>query len=185
MSWEGFLTNFFSELLATIIGLALGIPIGIWLNRKFEVWKKKQEEQKEIELLQKEKRTVLESLKNEFERNIKLLKQIEKKVRNRVILGHLDLSEWKAISLKSTNLIDNYTLQKALDRVYYEYEHLQRKINKHFDFYFSTAQTLSNFKDDFAKLNNSIYDQINSFLLELSEKTLDFIKLELEVLNEK
>jgi len=83
MSPSDTLLEFLPEFLATIIGVALGIPIALWIDRKIRV---KHQREEAI--------SVLSALKDEIAHNIGLLKQIQQELSepSNVIFYTLDLS---------------------------------------------------------------------------------------------
>jgi len=165
--------SFLSELIATMIGVATGIPIALWLDRKIAARHRKEDAIK-----------ILTALKDEITHNIALLKQMQGEPPSEVIFYNLSLSTWEATSGRRLEAVENYELVRHISRIYYEFQHLSRKVDVQFHMHYSVLLAMSNYD----KIRGSIVGPIiahASTLEKESESLLAEIDEELSRLGKK
>ena len=135
MRYLGFFDQIFwqslvSEVIATFIGALLGILTALWLDRRLKVKRIEDENIKQQELFNKEKAKILNFIKFEILKNIALLEMIKKNLKpDRLIFNNLDLSAWTSLESKKAEYIDNLDLLVKLSQLYYDYQHISRRID--------------------------------------------------------
>ncbi|MFH1579764.1 MAG: hypothetical protein ABIE25_06365 [Thermoplasmatota archaeon] len=122
--------DFVVQLGATLIGVLLGIPAGLYLDRVVKSGETTQE-----------RRRLLKFFKRNLETNIRLLAQSKAELPRATIYYNLDLGAWPAVSEK-VHLLRNDSLAEGLCRLYYELEHISRKVNLQFEMAFSTFSAI-------------------------------------------
>ncbi|MFW9924537.1 MAG: hypothetical protein ACFFDW_14735 [Candidatus Thorarchaeota archaeon] len=137
MVLDPFSSNLLSELIATIVGVALGIPAGIWLNNLLEKRRRSKEFSEELERESKLIKEILFQINDEINKNIELLQQLGKELaKNDLYIPHynLKISTWKAFTIRELTLIQKCSYYKDIFHVYFEIEHMIRKIDRLFEF---------------------------------------------------
>jgi hypothetical protein len=129
-----FWSSFLSGLIATMIGVATGIPIALWLDRKIAARHRKEDAIR-----------VLAALKDEITHNIALLKQMRGELPSAVIFYNLNLSTWEATSASRLEAVENYELVRHISRIYYEFQHLSRKVDVQFHMHYSALLAMNNY----------------------------------------
>jgi len=152
--------EFFGSLLATIIGVMVGIPVALWVDRKIAMRHRKEEASR-----------VLLALKDEIKHNHDLLKQIKREIPVSVLFYTLDLSTWQATSEKRLDSIENYELLREISHLYYEYQHMARKIDMQFSMHYGVLRAMSAYPE----IRSSIVNPILAHIDPLEEKTLQVI----------
>jgi hypothetical protein len=129
LSWEDSITDVVSEftltLIATLFGVLFGIPAGLYLESKLH---KKQELE--------EKLSLLGYFEENLKKNIQLMEQAVKEVPKGVIFYNMDLSSWPNIQYR-LGILQNPDLEREILRVYYEFGHLSRKLERLFELAYS------------------------------------------------
>ena len=113
---EHIITGFASEFLAVVLGLYLGINLDRYIQER---------KGKET------KSSILKAIKDEIECNKEHLTQIQKNLAtpSTIIFYTLSLGTWKSTSEKMLDSIKNQELVRDISRIYFEYEHMCRKID--------------------------------------------------------
>ena len=147
MAVSNLIEAFTPGFLSTLIGLLIGIPIALWVDRRITSTRSSTESKK-----------TLEALRDEIDRNIVLLKQIDRELRvDTVIYYNLQLSSWKTVSVdKLSDDIDTILIRK-ISRIYYEFEHFSRKIDTQFEMYYGTIRSLTGYVELRKMLIKSIH----------------------------
>lgn len=110
--------EFFVEIVATFFGVAGAF----YLDRRIRASNQKEKA-----------RAILSSLKEEINHNIDLLRQIQVALKpTTVIFYNLDKNVWSAISLSEFVGVISKGIMDRIFRLYYEYEHFNRKIDMQF-----------------------------------------------------
>jgi len=126
--------DFIVELVATICGVAIGIPVAFWIDRRSRL---RSQREKAI--------TILKSLKEEINHNLGLLRQMGKELKpNSVIFYNLDMNTWRTISLGEFIGVISEGIINRIFRLYYEYEHFSRKIDVQFNMHYSAMRAMGN-----------------------------------------
>ena len=162
--------DFLSKLAATLIGALVGVLGGFWLDRRQVESKQK-----------KEGKAILEALHNELSHDSSLLNQMCDELPNGVIFYNLDLSTWQATTGKQLESLRNYELVRRISGMYYEFQHLNRKVDVQFEIHFSSTRTFSRYSD----LRREIVGPILVHAAELQPhlvKLISDIKVEVEKL---
>jgi len=111
----------------TLVGAFIGVSGAFAIQSHFmkKSLKLRGEEEK------KRRRYFLEILKNEIEHNVDLLKQIQKEYQNPNWVGYynLDTTNKQAVWAELVKMEENAQFVNNLSRTYYEYEHINRKID--------------------------------------------------------
>ncbi len=146
--------DFIVNLVSTAIGACLGF-LGAWYLEKRRENKEKRER---FNLLR-------ESLCNVLKHNKELLEQLREEVRpDYVVFYHIDLLALKETQILKYEGFDNSIIAQKIDRVRYELEHLQRKIDKQFELAFQ-----EHLQNQRARIVQSIQAHIPSILKEVEE----------------
>jgi hypothetical protein len=154
VGWEDFIV----QLIATLIGVTLGIPVALWLNKRYSRYKKKDE--KEI---------LINFLKNNLENNQKILKEMQSRFANGyVIMEYLDTGSWSLFSQK-INFLGNIELEKKILDTYYNLQQLSRKIDRQFEMHFSTFRAMNSYISDREHIKMSSMGQIGELRKEIEE----------------
>jgi hypothetical protein len=158
MSLEDILFNF----LATLFGVLIGIPIALWVDRKAR------------EHAQREKaKAILSAIKEEINHNVELLKQIQNELKPDVLITYnLDMNTWKATSLQEFEGIISHELLRKIFRIYYEFEHMSRKIDTQFNMHYSVVRATNAYLQE----RKNIVDSILSHALILEKEGEELIK---------
>lgn len=144
------LESFLIQLSATFIAVIIGIPIALWLNRKYSEYKKREE-----------KNSLIDFLKQNLKENLRLIEDMKKHFSQGVVIFYnVDLASWPLISQK-VQLLDDTELQKKIFSVYYKLEHLSRKIDRQFEMHYSAFQAMGNYQKQRAQLIGSIVKHID------------------------
>jgi len=176
---EAFWQNVVSELFATFIGAVLGILTALWLERKLELRRDKMYSEKQKNFIKLENKKILGFLKIEIEKNVNLMIQIRNEFNpNTLIFYNLDVSAWNSLESKKTELIDNIELLIRLNQLYYEYQHIIRKVDFHLQSSYSTLLAMSNYPKLRDPLVYSIWNHIEP-TIKLSNEILHTIDEEL------
>ncbi|MBC7113350.1 MAG: hypothetical protein H5T34_04955 [Candidatus Methanomethyliales bacterium] len=158
-----------ASFIATLLGVLLGIPSALWIDRKIKLCN---ERERAI--------AVLSALKEEINHNVSLLKQIQKELSSSsVIFYNLDLNTWRATSLEDFETIIDHDVICRIFRLYYEYEHLSRKIDVQFHMHYSPTRALQGYLKEREVIVNAIL--VHAAVLEKeSEQLLNKIDEELK-----
>jgi len=171
-----FAINFYSSFFGILISFFLGFSSQALFNRSQEIRQTKSEIKKSVN----EAIIILKALRDEITHNVQLLNQIidNLSIPNYVIFYNLQLSTWNSISITKLETLKNYSIIREISRIYYEYEHLNRKVNVQFEMSFSTLRALSNFIDIRNSLVNPIIEHAKILVVD-SGKLLEEINKEL------
>lgn len=125
-----FSINFVANLFATLIGVILGFPTAQLLE---EIRTKR---------IQTERANyLLNVIRAEITHDRALLNQIlDELVPNAVIFYSLRLGTWKSITSQDLDNIDDMQLVEQVSRLYFEFEHLNRKIDEQFQMHYSAIR---------------------------------------------
>jgi hypothetical protein len=166
-------TPFFTELAAAIAGVGLGIPFGLWLNRRAEEFQRRREEKQA-----KERRIwLLKALQEEVEHNLKLLNQLEGELKsNQVPFYSLDTDMWEVLGSQVAQDISSEKILTSASRLYFEFDHMKRKIDALFQLVVNPLMSASQaWQQRLSALSGSILAHLPP-TKQLCEEVLDLIK---------
>jgi len=156
--WLDLLLNF----AATLVGVILGIPVALWLDRKITAQRRREEES-----------YLLGVLRDNLNHNLNLMNQIKRELPNNVVFYHLDLSPWQTHSGRLDS-IKNRELVQVIATTYYELEHLNRKLNIQLEMNYSPFVAVNGYPLERKRLVDAILLHTES-LIGLTKKAFDMI----------
>jgi len=162
--------DFVTNLLSTLIGVLIGIPVALWIDRLTSASHQREDAKR-----------ILTALRDELQHNQNLLKQMQGELKTDVIFYNLDLSAWQATTSKGLESIRNYELVRQISDLYYEFQHMSRKIDVQFQMHYSSLLSYSNFE----KIRASLVGPIIAHASQLegtTSKVIAEIRKELEIL---
>lgn len=117
---------FLPSLIATLVGAALGIPIGLWLNRRAGEYQRCREEQQ----ARQRKVAVLKALQEEVTHNFDLLNQMEDQLnKGGMPFYSLDTDMWMLLGSEVAQAVASEDTLTHVSRLYFEFEHIKRKLD--------------------------------------------------------
>lgn len=154
--------------LAPLLGVLFGIPFAFWIDRKTR------------EKIKRERAiAVLSALKEEINHNIGLLKQIQAQLTPKsMIYYNMDMNTWRATSLEEFEGIISHKLLRHIYRIYYEYEHISRKIDTQFNMHYSVVRAMNTYLKERQTIVGAILKHAESLEKE-SEQLIKEIETEL------
>jgi len=154
VGWEDFIV----QLTATLLGVIVGIPVALWLNRRYTM-SKKTEERKDL----------LEFLKENLEDNKKILNNMLGNFDSDFIVhNRLNLATWPLFS-KKINALNNLDLQKRILHTYYMLENISKKVEIKFEMHYSTFRAMQNYAQEREQLKLIIAGDIGIVNREIDE----------------
>lgn len=143
-----FTTNFIANLFATLIGVGIGIPSGQYLEERLsESYKTKRSNY------------LLNVLRSEISHNKALIEQVISQLTpNVVIFYSLRLGTWKGITSTDLDSFDDLSLVEEISRLYFEFEHLVRKIDAQLQMTYSAVRAST----DYPRLKAGIVSAIRT-----------------------
>ncbi len=173
--WEW--TLFFTQLAATMIGVGLGIPLGLWLNRRAGESQRRQEEER----ARQRRLWLLKALQEEVGHNLELLNQLEGELKsNQVPFYSLDTDMWGFIGGQVAQVISSEKILTRASRLYFEFDHMKRKIDALFQLFANPMMTATTaWKQRFSTLSGSILTHLPP-TKQLCEEVLHLLKDEVE-----
>jgi len=153
--------------LATLFGVLIGIPVALWIDRKTRA---RSQREKAI--------AILSALKEEINHNASLLRQIQAELNpNFVIYYSMDLNTWRSTSLEEFfEGVTSREILRKIFRIYYEYEHMSRKIDAQFNMHYSVVRATNAYPQE----RQQIVGAILTHAIQL-EKESEQLSKELEV----
>ena len=147
-------TLFLPELVATVIGVGLGIPLGLWLNRRAGKLQRQQEEAR----TKQRGLWLLKALQEEVEHNQELLSQLEGELKKgEVPLYSLDTDMWEFVGGQVAESISSEKILTRASRLYFEFDHMKRKIDALFQLFANPMMGASSlWKQRFTALSGSM-----------------------------
>jgi len=169
--------NFFGSFFGVLISILFAFSIQALFESKQEKKRIETENKRQID----ESLDILKALKDEINHNIELLKQMIRELPTIVIFYNLQLSTWNSISITKLEALKNFSLVKEVSRIYYEYEHLSRKVDIQFQMHYGPIR-IPNLNLIYEDIRNSIIKPIlmhANILIEDSKKLIEKIDKEL------
>jgi len=147
-------TVFFPELVATVIGVGLGVPLGLWLNRRASELQRRQEEKR----IKQRRLWLLKALQEEVEHDQELLGQLESELKKGgVPLYSLDTDMWEFVGGQVAEAISSEKILTRASRLYFEFDHMKRKIDALFQLWANPLMGASSaWKQRFTALSGSM-----------------------------
>jgi hypothetical protein len=124
------------QFVSTLFGVLIGIPVAFWIDRRLT---KRHDKERAV--------SILTILQEEITRNLALLKQIKKELGqpNYIIFYNIDMNTWKNLSLEDFEGIIASNILRSIYHLYYEYGHLNRKIDAQFSMHYSAVRASQNY----------------------------------------
>jgi hypothetical protein len=121
------------QFVATLFGVLIGIPAAFWLDRRITAGHEKEKA-----------KGVLTALKAELNHNLDLLRQMQKEFTSGpvIIYYNMDMNTWRGTSLEDFEGIIKHKVLRQIFTIYYEYEHLSRKIDAQFSMHYSVVRAM-------------------------------------------
>jgi hypothetical protein len=165
----GTLVEAIISFLATLFGVLIGIPVALYLDRRTRISHDRERA-----------KGVLLALKEEIHRDVELLRQIQRELKpNSIIYYNIDMNTWKkTTSLEDFELIINSALLRHIYRIYYEYEHLNRKIDAQFNMHYSVVRAMKDYLQERQTIVEAILGHASGLEKE-SEQLINEIDTEL------
>lgn len=115
----------------------------------------------------------MSSLKEEVSHNVDLLKQMQAELQpDTMIYYNLDMNTWRSTSLQEFEGIISHELLRKIFRIYYEYEHMSRKIDTQFNMHYSVVRVTTGYLQE----RKNIVEAILSHASTLEKESKELIK---------
>src|SRR5260221_13793990 len=101
----GFLTNVFSNALAAVIGIVLGIPVAFWINRRISAVQESRDRIRGNIYRLKTAHRVFNTLRDEIVSNRNTLAELIKDLPHEVVFYNLSTSAWTSTTEKMVESI--------------------------------------------------------------------------------
>jgi hypothetical protein len=159
------------QFIATLFGVLVGIPAALGINR---IITKGHEKERAI--------FVLTALREELIHNLGLLKQIinELTAPTTMIYYNMDMNTWRTVKLEDFEGIINHEILRRIFGIYYEYEHLNRKIDTQFSMHYSVVRAMPTYEEERRKIIGSIRIHIVDTLERDTQQLVNDIKTEID-----
>ena len=185
VSWAWDWATFNTSWVTALVAVTLGIPAGLWLNRQLESRMK----QSERERVREHQLAVLRAIKDEVEQNQSLIDELEGELKQDVVPTYgLRTDLWHAVSRDVVGAVSSEELIQGLSRLYFQYEHLRRKLDAQFEIGMRPAVTMG-FAAGGKRVEHLIRDGIVGTVLaqipgvrDLAAGVLSLLERELETL---
>jgi hypothetical protein len=140
VSWAWDWATFNTGWVTALVAVTLGIPAGLWLNRQLESRMKRAEGAR----VREHQLAVLRAIEDEIEHNQSLIDELEGELKQNVVPTYaLRTDLWHAVSRDVVAAVSSEELIKGLSRLYFQYEHLRRKLDAQFEIGMRPAVTMS------------------------------------------
>jgi len=172
--WSDFWTGLFSNGLATLIGVAAGVPLALWINRRIEAGRLREDARARVN----RRILVLEVLIQEVTHDKELLRQIQDNVSEGMIIYYtLDTDIWPSISREAIEAMSSSEVISKISSLYYEYEHLKRKIDAQFRMF--QDHVVSQESARVKAVKQGILDHMPT-VIPLTDDVLELLRIEVE-----
>jgi len=174
-----FWQDFASNSLATLLGVLVGIPIALWLNRLLTRWQESRKTSQEQALAAQQRRQLLQMLREALQKNRDLILQMEQQLRSKtVIFYNVDTQLLDATSSIKYEILDDLELSRLLDSIRYELLHLHRKVELQLETAYSAFKAVDTYREMRDRLIQAIHDHFPRIKDEIGQ-ALDMISAQL------
>ena len=162
------------QFIVTLFGVLGGVLGAFWLDH---ILTKGHEKERAI--------FVLTALKEELIHNLGLLKQIINELYGptTMIYYNMDMNTWRTVKLEDFEGIISHGILRRIFAIYYEYEHLSRKIDTQFSMHYSVVRAMPTYEEERRQIIGSIRKHIVDNLEGDTQQLVNDIKTEIERLN--
>lgn len=165
-----FWKDFVSNLSATLIGVALGIPGALFIDRYLSGIKAFEELDQERHEANIRKKQFLQMILESLQKNLALIAQIEEQLKpETVIFYNVDTQVLESTSSIKYEIIGDFSLNQRLDSIRYELLHFHRKIELQLEISYSVFTASHNFHATRVQLVKAIIDHIPRIKKEITE----------------
>ena len=124
-----FWQNFVSDSFATILGVVIGIPVALLIDRLVSQWQKGKEVDKPKIIDSHQKTQLLLTLNKILQKNLRLVEQMENELKPEVVFFYnVETQLLESTSFLKYEILDDLELNLQLDMVRYELMQLHRKV---------------------------------------------------------
>lgn len=165
-----FWQNLVSNSTATLIGVILGIPTALFINRQItKVEETKVAEYKRTEQVLRKKQ-LLSIIRESLEENLALLEQMESELApNYVIFYNVDTELLESTSSVKYEFIDNLRFNRLIDSIRYELLHLHRKVELQLEIEYGGYRAIRGYFEKRTPLVGAILSHIPLIKTQISE----------------
>ena len=140
--WQGFIGN----LGATSLGILIGVPVALLVDRMIKASRSKNEE-----------RDLVIAIKHTLERNDSLLEAFSQNVMpNTIVYNNLDLALLDSTARRKYEILGDVSLSQQIDSVRYELQHIYRWLDLLLSITHSTFASMSNYQETRERLSKLI-----------------------------
>lgn len=151
-----FWRNFVSDAGATLLAVVSGIPTALWIDRAL---RGRATNERRVQLLQ--------LLREALEKNLALVAQMTREVEpGRVIFYNVDTSLLESSASVKYEVIGNLALNKLLDSIRYELQHLHRKVELQLEIQYSSFRAIG----DYLQVRERLIDAIRGHFPRITQE---------------
>jgi len=173
--WQDFVSNS----LATVLGVLVGIPVALCLNRFLTRRQESRETSKQQVLATQRRHQLLQILREALQKNRDLVLQMEQELRPKTLIFYnVDTQLLEATSSIKYEILDELELSRLLDSIRYELLHLHRKVELQLEIEYSAFKAMGNYGETRAGLVQAIRAHFPRIKDEISQ-ALDMISAQL------
>jgi len=144
---QTFWSGFFANLLSTIAGIILAIPVGFAIDRRIQGIEHESQLARERQHQRRMTNTILGAVVQELRKNLSLLKNIKDKLPRETVHDNLILSSWGTASKIALESIQDYMLVRNIEEVYAGLHSISRALNAQFEMQYSVVVALDNYDE--------------------------------------
>jgi len=176
----GFWQDLVSNLLATVLGVVVGIPTALWVDRFLIRRQEEKEATKERALATQRRRQMLQILREALQKNLNLVRQMEGELQPATVLFYnVDTQLLEATSAIKYEILDELELSRLLDSIRYELLHLHRKVELQLEIEYSASKAMTSYGKMRAQLVQAIRDHFPRIKDEISQ-ALEMIAVQMQ-----
>lgn len=156
--------------LATLLGALVGIPIALWLNRLIDSRRQKADKEMIKSQMVERRKQFSAMLVAALQKNAALVAQMKQQLTpNKVIFYNVDNLVLESTSSLKYELIEDLDLNRLLDSIRYELDHIHKKVELQLETVYSSYRAMGGFQKNRTQLIQAIIDHFPRVESELHE----------------
>jgi hypothetical protein len=176
-----FWKDFVSNISATFLGVLLGIPAALWLDRSISRRREKQEREAKQAVERERLLELLRLLRETLERNREIIERMSKELTpDSLITYNVDPSLLDSTASLKYEIINDLDLNRQLDLLRYELQHLHRKVELRWEIELGPIRAMNLYLDYRIQLVKAIQDTLPE-IMDAINRAIKWIDAKLNV----